>query len=1705
MSLIVSVYTRKYSQEFLLPPVHNADYALDIRKSRSGLKEDISIRLEEKEEKWRLCRDESYRIYAQVVEGEIYELDHGDAFRLVTAEKETISMLVREAESPFTGYAKFNISHLDTIQIGRDDRCEIRYDFQGMVSDRHAVLFRRDGQWRIENRGGNGSYLNSAWLDKPTVLSFGDYINVIGLHLVFLGSYLAVDLSSGNVRIDERRLGKAFSPAPRIAGVKEGEASGAKTENTGGQAGFEEVEKAPPGKVRVIFHRSPRNIEKIETEEVEIENPPAFQKSKRQPFFLTVGPSFTMAIPMLLGCLLMVYASRVSGSSMGLFMYSGLVMAVSSALIGVFWAISNMRYQRKAEKEEEAHRFDAYGKYLVEKTDEIRTSYEKNALAMHAMYPDASTVAAYNEQTTELWNRNDSHEDFLYCRMGLGDVPFQVSVNTAKKKFTLHPDPLDEKPQIIKENFKTLYKVPILLDVRHHPLIGIVGGEGKTGAAEVARILAVQIAATHCYTDVKMAFLYNGASSDDDSIWEFSRWLPHVWAEDRKIRYIASDKASVSDVCYELTKLFRQRLEERIEKPDNTGSIKPHVVLFISDLSLIEDELLAKYIFDKDENLGLSVLILSDTVEHLPNACDYIIQNDSVYRGMYHISAQKEERVEIAFDELAFEAPQQLARTLANIEVQEVEMGGEIPASLTFFEMYGVSGPQQLGAAERWLKNRTYSNIRGLIGQKAGGADCYLDVHEKYHGPHGLVAGTTGSGKSETLQTYMLSLALSYSPDDVAFFIIDYKGGGMANLFRGLPHLAGQISNLSGNQVHRAMVSIKSENRRRQRIFSENGVNNINAYTRLFKNREAFRPVPHLFIIIDEFAELKKEEPDFMQELISVAQVGRSLGVHLILATQKPAGTVDDNIWSNSRFRLCLRVQDKEDSMDMLHKPDAAYITQAGRCYLQVGSDEVYELFQSGWSGAPYEESMETGALELAKLITVTGRTETVGGHIRTAMKNEAEKRWLAKLCRCIRKTADETGRKIAELADPDDLPQDFIRRLFDVVAQEGIEYPPGRYNRECLVNLISLYAKAQAEDSSIFGSMLFARKEEEADAVIGSIMEKAASSGIKLPAPKEKTQLDAVVEYLAVLSKKGGYVLDHQLWMPVLPERLFLEEFSEFMEDAFTGKGWREQKGAWDLDTIIGKLDDPANQTQLPLHVSFSEGGHLALIGSIVSGKSTFLQTLLYAMLMKYTPEELNIYGIDYSSKMMAAFEKAPHTGGIAFEGEDERIAKLFHMMEEILAERKKLMRGGNYSQYVQVHGVTLPAILLVIDNVSAFREKTEEKYDQMLITLSKEGVSHGIFLVVTAGGFSMSELPGRIAENMKTVIALEMPDKYAYADVLHTMRIDVLPEIGVKGRGLAFSEEGQLLEFQTALAMEAEDDYQRMERIGEISERMAAVWTGKRARPIPQIPEKPVWAQFAQLDDVIDAAGTGCFLPVGYDEASAGVYSIPLRDIYCYLIAGYARTGKRNFMRIMILSSRMMDSEIYVIDSAGDMNMLTRFEDLHFIREMDELFDFFMNTLTPIFQARNKIKKELENQGAEDDEIFEAAAKEKPVFVYIPDLARFISSVYADERNMSGFLETLFMKGRFHHIYFIGCLSLENKAEVMSYQLMSDFAGYQTGIHFGGNTSANSFMNFDHLGYQVQSAVLRPGIGLLPSIAGEHDVERVIVPLAKVSLMTV
>ena len=871
---------------------------------------------------------------------------------------------------------------------------------------------------------------------------------------------------------------------------------------------------------------------------------------------------------------------------------------------------------------------------------------------------------------------------------------------------------------------------------------------------------------------------------------------------------------------------------------------------------------------------------------------------------------------------------------------------------------------------------------------------------------------------------------------------------------------------------------------RRQRIFNEHGVNNINLYTRLYKNNEATIPIPHLFIIIDEFAELKREEPEFMRELISVAQVGRSLGVHLILATQKPAGTVDDNIWSNSKFRLCLRVQDRQDSMDMLHKPDAAYITQAGRCYMQVGNDELYELFQSGWSGAPYSED---GVIQtdIARMLGDNGKAALVGSHAQFQQKEKAKRIWTSKLIQIADDAAKRAGCTIEEAQKDKDLMASFTKRFFVSAEKMGVEYPESDYNAHRVQDFIGVYA-----------ACLQQRKEEGGGDLAGMINNMAAMQHKKLPEEKEKTQLDAVVEYLAKVAEENNYTHNLRLWLPVLPEELYLTDLEGYSNNLYDGKIWPEGGKHFTLEVMIGLYDDPENQAQNPLTIDLAECGNFAVAGTAMSGKSTFLLTYAYALANKYSPEAVNFYILDFSSKMLGAISKMPHVGDIMYEDDLEKVDKFFTFLNRLLQERKDLLQGGNFAQYVRANGRKVPAIIVMIDNYGSFRTKTENRFDDMLLALLKEANSYGIFFVFSAGGFSTSEIPNRMAELFKNTFTLEMTDRYGYSEVLRVMHLDVFPEEGVKGRGLAKVGEA-VLEYQTALCVEAEDDFSRGEKLRQISEEMAAAWTGKKARKIPTIPDEPVWKEFGELDDVKYLAGTGNYLPLGYDQRTASVYGINLKNTYTYILSGKARMGKTNALKVLALSAQMLGGKLVIIDLASELKKFAETVNAEYVGSEEEIFQFFKN-LIPDFQARNKLKKQAMEQGLNDNELYGKMQQFRKLFIFIGDLVQFSKVLKNPSEGVGKSAPTvinLLDKGAMHNVFWFACYNQEQSMDVLANDVFNMFVRDKAGIHLGGSVQNQKLLSYEYLKYTEQSKKYPAGVGVLPT-HDEDDTKVVVIP---------
>jgi S-DNA-T family DNA segregation ATPase FtsK/SpoIIIE len=1633
MNLILSVYAYAAYKEFYLPVLNDADYSLVLHAGEFGLSDDLKLQMESVGGEWRFQKGKGYTVFCRDLPYNDQPLRKGDQISIHTRNGETLLILIWESATELSAFKKYRVCK-NRVSIGKGAENDICYPGMRLISTSHAELIQRSDGVYLRDLSKNGTYLGGKRINGEAKLHFGDMINLFGLTILFLDSILAVNGlgMDPSVRPDSMIL---LESLPDGAPPKQGKGEAPKTEEES------------------TIHIAPRNFPQIHTEEETIDGVPSKTEGDGRPAWMSILPSMTMVLPMVAGFLLM-------NGGLGF----GLVISIGSAIVGTTWGIINYRFAVKDRQKKERKRQERYEAYLVECTDRIREKFEHNREVLQYLYPDAETRAASVRSQSGLWERKRQHDDFLCVRVGLGDMPFQVHISVPRRAFSLTDDELSDRPQRIAESYSTMREVPINVDLRNNSVVGILTGGNRLSALELTRVLVTQITTNHCYTDVKIAALYHGGR-DTAEQWEYLRWLPHVWNEEKSMRYVACDSSGQDEVLYALTQMLRGRAESL---ESNTLSRKPvfspHYIFFVEDASFLESQMISKYLFENGADLGITTVILADSYEQLPSSCEYVIENSDRFRGVYGTKAdnENEARTEVRFDRMDMALVDSMAREMSALRVNQLESGSDIPSSLTFFEMQEIQKPEDLPVLDYWRKNRTYESMRAALGQKMGGQICYLDINEKHHGPHGLVAGTTGSGKSETLQTYILSLAINFSPQDVGFFIIDFKGGGMANLFSNLPHMIGQISNLSGNQVRRAMVSIKSENLRRQRIFGEFGVNHIDAYTKLVKNREATVPIPHLLIIIDEFAELKREHPEFMRELISVAQVGRSLGVHLILSTQKPSGTVDDNIWSNTKFKLCLRVADKQDSNDMLHKPDAAYLTQAGRGYLQVGNDEIYELFQSGWSGATYDSGGQS-VRSSAALLDLQGRNTVAANRNKSKRVREQAKAWIARII----STADQAAGQLGFRKGLEGLSQEerlnLARRTVSLLNAEETVYAENATNIRRIEELIEQLPAEHADSSK----------------AAEQVIELYQNQGKKLPEWLERTQLDVVVRYLAEVAKKSGLVNKQMLWMPLLPETLTLEELNGFSETAWRAGQWNSHKGEFSLEAYIGLADDPEHQQQFPVTLDLADKGHLMVIGSVSSGKSTLLQTLLFSMISTYSPAELNVYAIDYSSQMLCAFEQDAHVGGIVVEGEDEKLDKLFVMIFNMLAERKSKIRGGSFGQYVRLTEDPLPAVVLAIDGYANFNEKTEGRYEAQLLELSRTAEGYGIYLVISCGGVGNGELQTKIAGNMRQAICLELGDKFQYADVLHTTHFDVLPEENVKGRGLAMID-GSILEYQAAIACRADNDYQRGEQIARRCAEMSAGWTGEPALQIPTIPEKPVWEEYAALPTYRAAIKTGRLLPAGYMKETAELYCVDLSANFRYMILGAERSGKSVFLQNLMCSAAALNGERYLVDLDNTDGPSAAATGTELITDQDGLLKLMRRLLTAT-NERGALRKELRAEGLDDEEIYASVAEKfPPIFVFFANFKTFLDAAYKRIEGVGQIgtsIDRIFEKGRSLNVFFFAAANVSSVAQMYDKQAYLNYVKGCSGVLLGTELARQNLFQFQNVKYNEQNKRYKTG----------------------------
>ena len=792
--------------------------------------------------------------------------------------------------------------------IGRIAGNDIIYPNPGVSRD-HARIHWNGASWSIIDLDStNGTFVNGKKITNES-LRVGDIIFIVGLYIIVGVGYLSINNLNNRVQIN----------TPRIRPVTSERDLQFKTPSL----------TSDPYK---IFDRIPRKIIKVNPDEIEIESPPMPMSSGSVPFLLRMGT------PALMG-----------GSAL---MNGNILMAMTSMVMPAL----TQGFTEKDRKEYEKKRLIKYREYLEFLRTEIQQEKIFEEKQLNLNYPNLNNALKYAQSKQRLWEHRKTDEDFLSVRLGYGNIPMIAQKVFQKQKFQMERDVLEDEMYQLAEAKEILNNVPIMHSFRDDFITGISGTHHLT--RQLVKNIILQLVSSHSYDEVKIVLI---ADADDAKYFDFVRYLPHNWDNLKENRFFIRTQSDAQKFTNLINTEYDELFKSGTSKRYNIKKGASYVVFALSK-NLYNHIETFKNFLDKDEYFGMSIVA---AFEGLPKECTKVINVDATNRVVDYFHPEVED-VAFKFDSCDDSIVRMSTRTIMSTKLNIEGSDFMLPNMVTFLEMFNAGRVEHLNPLNRWAENNPVKSLAAPVGVGTDGKLFDLDLHEKHQGPHGLVAGMTGSGKSEFLITYILSMAVNYSPDEVAFVLIDYKGGGLADAFedpnRGihLPHLVGTITNLDGSAVFRSMMSIKSELKRRQAIFKKaksatnEGTMDIYDYQKLYRSKKVSEPLPHLFIISDEFAEMKSQQPEFMDELISTARIGRSLGVHLILATQKPSGVVNDQIRSNTKFQVCLRVQDRSDSMDMIKRPDAAELKHTGRFYLQVGYNEYFAQGQSAWCGAEY-------------------------------------------------------------------------------------------------------------------------------------------------------------------------------------------------------------------------------------------------------------------------------------------------------------------------------------------------------------------------------------------------------------------------------------------------------------------------------------------------------------------------------------------------------------------------------------------------------------------------------------------------------------------------------------------------------------------------------------------------------------------------------
>ena len=660
--------------------------------------------------------------------------------------------------------------------------------------------------------------------------------------------------------------------------------------------GSQRTVSSRPGRAMVL--RPPRRLPPLPTEVIPVPEPPAPVPAP-QP----LSPIALLApIPMALASALLFQNPRM------------LLMAAFSPLMAIGRWFDGKRRTRKGKARVERE--------LVEKTAELAASVDeagrRSAARLLAAQPHLGELASrVANGDPRVWERRLAHDDFLQVTLGYGSRPFPIET--------------DEKPYgpliDVLANAR-LHGVPLTAPLGRQPAIGLAGA--REAARSLARAVLTEAVVLHGPADVQCAII-----SSDPMAWAWAKWLPHVLDDRGEVR-VATDDDSAIRILDALTPIERdQRPSVSADRPPATNTV----------LILDGDEAIDAYTVRVAEasfaNPDLRVVAIGSDPDQLPSFCATIVTVDA--GGNLRVSDPQGRYPDLTGAAvLASPATaERVARRLGRLDDPErSSASGGIPTYAALEELLSTEDLTGADVVDRWREHlghkRRHKGLDAVVGVTQDGPFSFDIVRD---GPHAVVAGTTGSGKSELLRSWVASMASAISPERVNFVLVDFKGGGAFDACNEFPHTVGVVTDLDEHLSARALRCLQAELKYREHRLRDVGASSIEEYW----EEAPSEPLPRLLLIVDEFATLAQELPEFLTSLVDVAQRGRSLGIHMVLATQRPAGVLDAKIKANTNLRIALRVQDDGDSVDVIGVKAAAELDRRtpGRALARLGASEI--------------------------------------------------------------------------------------------------------------------------------------------------------------------------------------------------------------------------------------------------------------------------------------------------------------------------------------------------------------------------------------------------------------------------------------------------------------------------------------------------------------------------------------------------------------------------------------------------------------------------------------------------------------------------------------------------------------------------------------------------------------------------------------------